>query len=256
MAEQPERSGALQRHTRVKRCPWITRSMVLQRIGLTGNVIRVMKVGLHGGTEPEGMHPHKEARSARSTPRKGILFVLSAPSGSGKSTLVARVRQVFPDMLYSISCTTRAPRPGETEGIHYHFLAEQQFREMIERDQFLEWKEVHDHLYGTPAEPVIRAIESGRRMILDIDVEGAREVFRKIHNAVGIFVSPPSMAVLEQRLRARDTDSEATIRTRMINATKEMEAAPLFDYQIVNDDLDRAVDELTSIIRTETDAAG
>ena len=202
------------------------------------------------------MHPRKDARRGRSISRKGILFVLSAPSGSGKSTLVARIRQVFPDMLYSISCTTRSPRAGETEGVHYHFLGRQQFRQMIEHDQFLEWKEVHSDLYGTPAEPVMQALESGRRMILDIDVKGAGEVFRKVDKAVGVFVSPPDMEVLEQRLRLRGTDSEQSISTRMGNAAKEMNAVSLFRYHIVNDDLDKAVDELASIIRTESAARG
>ncbi|MEJ2718232.1 MAG: guanylate kinase [Deltaproteobacteria bacterium] len=181
---------------------------------------------------------------------------MSAPSGAGKSTLVAHVRRAFPDMRYSISCTTRSPRADETEGVHYHFLGKQQFRQMIEHDQFLEWKEVHGHLYGTPAEPVMKTLESGGRMILDIDVEGAREVFRKVDNAVGIFVSPPTMAVLEQRLRLRGTDSERSIRTRLVNAAKEMEAVSLFRYHIVNDDLGRAVDELMSIIRKESAAMG
>lgn len=226
------------------------------RIALTGQVIRVMKVGLYGRTGSERMLPQKGTQSGRSISGTGKLFVLSAPSGSGKSTLVARVREVFPDMLYSISCTTRSPRGGEKEGVQYYFLEEQRFRQMVDHDEFLEWKEVHGHLYGTPAEPVMHALESGRRMILDIDVQGAREVFQKLDDAVGIFVSPPDMTILEQRLRLRGTDSEHSICTRMVNAAKEMKAESLFRYHIVNDDLDRAVDELASIIRTESASMG
>ena len=111
---------------------------------------------------------------------KGTLFVISAPSGAGKSTLIARIRRIFPHIRYSISCTSRPPRKGETEGVDYYFVSTDKFRMMIERDEFLEWKEVHGNLYGTPVAPVNDALASARPMILDIDVEGAKEVFRKI----------------------------------------------------------------------------
>ena len=183
---------------------------------------------------------------------KGLLFVLSAPSGAGKSTLIDRIRPLFPEMLYSISCTTRPSRRGERDGVHYYFLEEAQFRKMIADGKFLEWKEVHGHLYGTPAEPVAEALNSGRHMILDIDVEGAKEVFRKIPDAVGIFISAPSTETLEERLRLRGTDSEESIKTRMTNAMREMDSAHYFRHRMVNDHLETAVLELASIIGRET----
>lgn len=183
---------------------------------------------------------------------KGLLFVLSAPSGAGKSTLIDRIRPLFPEMLYSISCTTRPPRQDERDGVHYYFLKEAQFRKMIREGKFLEWKEVHGRLYGTPAQPVAVALNSGKHMILDIDVEGAKEVFRKLPAAVGIFVSAPDTETLEDRLRLRGTDSEKSIRTRMVNALTEMESAPQFRHRIINDDLETAVRELASIVRQET----
>lgn len=184
---------------------------------------------------------------------KGTLFVISAPSGAGKSTLIARIRQIFPQMRYSISCTSRPPRKGEAEAVDYYFVGTDKFRMMIQRDEFLEWKEVHGNLYGTPVAPVNECLASARRMILDIDVEGAKEVFKKVPGAVGIFITAPSMAVLEQRLRLRGTDSEKSIRTRMINAAREMEQAGMFKYQIINADLEEAVEELAGIINKESE---
>jgi guanylate kinase len=184
---------------------------------------------------------------------KGILFVISAPSGAGKSTLIARIRQIFPQIRYSISCTNRPPRKGEAEAVDYYFVGTDKFRMMIQRDEFLEWKEVHGNLYGTPVAPVNECLASTRRMILDIDVEGAKEIFKKVPGAVGIFITPPSMTVLEQRLRLRGTDSEESIRTRMINAAREMEQAGMFKYQIINADLEEAVEELADIINKESE---
>ena len=183
---------------------------------------------------------------------KGTLFVISAPSGAGKSTLIARIRQIFPQIRYSISCTSRPPRKGEAEAVDYYFVGTDKFRMMIQRDEFLEWKEVHGNLYGTPVAPVNECLASARRMILDIDVEGATEVFKKVPGAVGIFIMAPSMAVLEQRLRLRGTDSEESIRTRMINAAREMEQAGMFKYQIINADLEVAVEDLAGIISKES----
>ncbi|MEW6352066.1 MAG: guanylate kinase [Thermodesulfobacteriota bacterium] len=184
---------------------------------------------------------------------KGRLFVLSAPSGAGKSTLIERIRSVFPEMLYSISCTTRAPRAGEREGVHYYFLDRSRFTQLVHDDGLLEWKEVHGNLYGTPVEPVVAALAQGRHMILDLDVEGAKEVFRKIPSSVGIFIKAPDMAELERRLRARGSDSEESISTRLVNAQKELQAEPLFAYTVVNHDLDDAVEELSSIITQESE---
>jgi len=184
---------------------------------------------------------------------KGVLFVVVAPSGAGKSTLIDRMRLLFPDMLYSISCTTRSPREGEAHGVHYRFLDREEFKAMIEEGGLLEWKEVHGNLYGTPTAPVMEALDAGARMILDIDVEGAKEVLSKVDRSVGIFINVQTRAVLEQRIRARGADSEESIRTRMINAEREIEQAAEFDYIVINSDLDKAVEELAHIIRKESE---
>jgi guanylate kinase len=184
--------------------------------------------------------------------KKGTLFVISAPSGAGKSTLIEIIRSMFPDMLYSVSCTTRNARNGEIEGKDYCFVTKDKFQEMIEAGQFIEWKPVHGAMYGTPAGPVRKAIETGQSMILDIDVEGAKEVFRAFPDAVGIFISVPDMIALEKRLRLRGTDSEESILTRLANARRETRMASIFRYQIVNDKLEKAVSDLASIIRKES----
>lgn len=184
--------------------------------------------------------------------KSGALFVISAPSGAGKSTLVGRIRTIFPDILYSISCTTRAPRRGEIDGVHYYFVTRDTFVKMAASEELLEWKEVHGNLYGTPWKPVCDALESGRRMILDIDVQGAEEVFRKVPSAVGIFIGVPDLHTLEERLRRRGTETEASIRTRIANAVHEMARDGSFAYHIINDDLETAVKELTAVIEDES----
>ena len=184
---------------------------------------------------------------------KPVLFVLSAPSAAGKSTLIHRVRLVLPDIFYSISCTTRHPRQGEVDAVDYHFVSKPLFQKMIDDRKFLEWKEVHGKLYGTPSEPIEDALKRGVRCLLDIDVQGAIETFGKFENSVGIFIKPPSMRVLEERIRSRGSDSEESIRLRLKNALQELSEAERFRYQIVNDDLERATEELVSIIRDESE---
>jgi guanylate kinase len=184
--------------------------------------------------------------------KKGTLFVISAPSGAGKSTLIKIIRPMFPEMLYSISCATRAKRKGEIEGKDYYFVTKDKFQEMIEAGEFIEWKLVHGNMYGTPARPLRKAIETGQSMILDIDVEGAKEVFRAFPDAVGIFINAPDMMTLEKRLRLRGTESEESIATRLANALRENEMASIFQYQIVNDDLEKAVSDLAAVIRKES----
>ncbi len=184
---------------------------------------------------------------------KPVLFVLSAPSGAGKSTLIRRVRAIFPDIFYSVSYTTRLPRKGEVDSIDYHFVDKQKFLRMIDDQGFLEWKLVHGSMYGTPRIPIENALRNGTRCLLDIDVSGAVEAFQKIKNSVGIFIKPPNMAILEERIRLRGLDSEESIKLRMENAHKELMEADNFPYQIVNDDLNRATDELIDIIRKESE---
>lgn len=217
---------------------------------MTGNDIFCQSILRCSGWKHEGLNGTYYRKEG--TMSKGCLFVISAPSGAGKSTLINRIRPEFPDMLYSISCTTRAPRFGEIDGTHYYFVSREQFKSMIKNNEFLEWKEVHGNLYGTPARFVTDAIEVGRSVILDIDVEGAREVFRKFGQAIGIFITVPEIPILEQRLRARGTDSDASIRIRMMNATGELALAPMFRHVVVNDDLEEAVQNLASILRKQT----
>ena len=172
--------------------------------------------------------------------RPGRLVVISGPSGSGKSTLVRRLL-ARPDLrlTVSVSATTRAPRPGEVPGRDYLFLTPGEFEEA--RGELLESAVVHDHHYGTPAGPVRRAMEQGLCVVLVIDVQGGFQVRRKVPDALLVFIQVPGLDVLEARLRARGTDSPATIEKRLATARRELELASLYDVQVVNDDLDRAV---------------
>ena len=177
----------------------------------------------------------------------GRLIVLSGPSGSGKSTLVQRLLE-RPGLRLevSISATTRPPRAGERSGCDYVFLSAPEFENI--RDRLLESAEVHGHSYGTPAEPVRKALEQGTCVILVIDVQGGIQVREKVPSALLIFVRAPGLDVLEQRLRARGTDDEASIQRRLANARRELDLAKCYDVHLVNDDLERSVDELAAIL--------
>jgi len=186
--------------------------------------------------------------SANSPEVAGNLYVVSGPSGSGKSSLIAGLLKRV-DIDYSVSATTRLPRPGEINGRHYHFISRRDFNEMIDNDSLLEWAEYNNHLYGTPEQPIERALEAGRSVLLEIELQGAKQVRERRPGAIMIFVSPPSMEVLEHRLRSRgDTDDEDIV-DRLEIASAEMAAASeVFDHTVVNDDRGKAVDELTSLI--------
>lgn len=177
----------------------------------------------------------------------GRLIVISGASGSGKSTLVDRLlaRHGSPTRR-SVSATTRAPRPGEIPGQTYVFLTREEFE--ADRDQFLEWAEVHGHLYGTPAGPVREVLARGTCILLVIDVQGALTVRERVPKALLIFIHAPSPEQLEARLRARGTDDEPTILRRLANARREVALADRYDHQLINDDLDRAVDDLAAIL--------
>jgi guanylate kinase len=179
--------------------------------------------------------------------RPGRLVVISGPSGSGKSTLVKHLL-ARPDLrlTVSVSATTRGPRPGEVSGRDYLFLTPEQFEEI--RGELLESAVVHDHHYGTPAGPVRRAMEQGLCVALVIDVQGGFQVRQKLPDALLVFIQGPSLEVLEARLRDRGTDSPATIEKRLAAARREMEMASLYDVQVVNDDLERAVEQLAAIL--------
>lgn len=182
----------------------------------------------------------------------GMLIVLSAPSGCGKTTMVQRLMQSLPGLVFSVSHTTRAPRGREVDGVDYHFVDVATFLAL--RDQqpsgFLEWAEVHGNYYGTSVGAVQQQLVAGNDVLLDIDVQGAAQV-RAQGKPVTVFIAPPSLDVLEQRLRGRGTESEATIDKRLRNARQEMAAVGDYDYLIVNDRLDEAVDILRSIVIAE-----
>lgn len=183
--------------------------------------------------------------------RQGILFIISAPSGAGKTTLASRLFQEVPDLRPSISYTTRAPRHGEVNGRDYYFVNEEHFARMRDADAFAEWAHVHDFFYGTPRAPVDEAIAQGRDLLLDIDVQGAKQLKGIYPEAVSLFVLPPSWQALEQRLRGRETDSDAVITRRLHRAREEAHAFPMYDYWIINDDIDRAVSLLHAILTAE-----
>ena len=178
----------------------------------------------------------------------GKLFVLSGPSGVGKGTLREHALSDIPGLVYSISCTTRQPRPGETDGIEYRFITHEKFTQGIQQNLFLEYAHVHDDFYGTLRADVVNELESGHNVLLEIDVQGALQVKAKMPEAVLIFVAPPSVEVLEQRLRGRHTESEAALSVRLKNAAGELGLKDKYDYVIVNDNLEKASQELRQII--------
>lgn len=180
------------------------------------------------------------------TPR---LFVISGPSGAGKGTLLAELRKQRPDLGLTVSATTRSPRPGEVDGTSYYFLSDEEFRRRIAAGEFVEWAEVHGHLYGTLVSEVKRLLAKGHSLVLEIDVQGALNVRKVYPDAVLVFIEPPSIQVLEERLRGRGTEDEASIELRLKNARHEMELADQYDVRIVNDTVDRAAQELGSVMR-------
>ncbi|MDR2055890.1 MAG: guanylate kinase [Desulfovibrio sp.] len=179
--------------------------------------------------------------------REGIALVLSAPSGAGKTTLICRLREEFPGFGYSVSCTTRQPRKGEEDGRDYIFLSHEEFERRRAQDYFAEWAEVHGNFYGTPLAPVERVLKEGRDVIFDIDVLGAQQIKLSLPAAVFVFVLPPDMEELEQRLRLRGLDDEAAIECRLARARKEIAQAGWYDALVVNDRLDAAYDALRAV---------
>jgi guanylate kinase len=180
------------------------------------------------------------------------LFVVSAPSGAGKTTLCSRLLERFPDLAYSISHTTRAPRPGEREGRDYFFVSRDQFLEMIDQGRLLEYAEVFGRYYGTSRKFVVDRLRSGQGVLADVDVAGARQIKNNYPDAVLIFIVPPTLAELERRLRNRGTESEADLSRRLNEARRELEVRDLYDYLVVNDEVDRAVDDLAAVVRAES----
>jgi guanylate kinase len=195
-------------------------------------------------------HPQKARTQtkARVLDRPGLLFILSAPSGAGKSTLCRAVRAHFTDLLYSVSYTTRAARPGEQNGVDYHFITKEAFEKGIERGRWAEWAEVHGNYYGTSAEFLDRGIAEGRDILLDIDVQGTRQILKRYPAGITVFIMPPSMDTLKSRLQARGTDSPEVIAVRLKNAQNEMAQKNLYRHVIINARLPEAVTELIGIL--------
>lgn len=182
--------------------------------------------------------------------RVGNLFVVSGPSGAGKGTLLSQVIERIPDAWVSVSATTRSPRPGEIKGVHYFFLDTDHFKSLVEQDGFLEWAQVHDNYYGTLKQSVIDHMNAGDQVILEIDVQGALQVRKALPEAHLVFIEPPSLEELERRLRQRGTETEDVISSRMKTAEVELAQKMEYDVQVVNDDLERAVDELVEVINS------
>lgn len=182
----------------------------------------------------------------------GQLFILSAPSGTGKTTIVKKVMQEIGSLAFSISHTTRLPRTGEVNGVDYHFVTVDEFKVMCDQNLFLEWAEVHGNFYGTSRPAVLKQLEQGVDVILDIDVQGAAIITAdKKVDAVSVFVAPPSLDELERRLRGRGTDSDETIAVRLGNAAREMSCAGVYNYLVINDDLDVAAATLQAVLIAE-----
>ena len=181
-------------------------------------------------------------------PGTGTLFILSAPSGTGKTTLCNAVLKVIPDIVFSVSYTTRPPRPGERQGIDYYFISRAEFEQKIKGGKWAEWARVHDNYYGTSAEFLDDALLKRQNVLLDIDVQGAGQIRKRYPGCVTVFIMPPSMEALKERLESRQTDDAQTILKRLANAEKEIAQKGFYRHIIVNDNLQTAVNELVALI--------
>ena len=191
---------------------------------------------------------HRENARTDSEHRVGRLVVLSGPSGAGKGTLRENALKDIPDLVYSVSCTTRKPRDGEVDGVQYRFITREDFADRTARDEFLEYAHVHNDMYGTLKADVMKVLDSGKNVLLEIDVQGALQVKAKFPEAVLVFVDVPSIQELERRLRDRHTETESALQTRLANAITERSLRDKYDYVIVNDKLEAACAELRRII--------
>lgn len=183
--------------------------------------------------------------------RQGKTFIISGPSGVGKSTVLHKLFEGRDDLYFSISATTRSPRDGEEDGVHYHFISVQRFQELIEAEALLEYAEYVGNFYGTPKKFVDRAMNEGKDVILDIEVQGAMQVKAKRPETVRIFIAPPSWEELERRLTGRGTDSPEKVQKRLIRAKTELQSADSYDYFVINDSVENAVRELNAIMLAE-----
>ena len=181
-------------------------------------------------------------------PQKGELFVITAPSGTGKNTIIEMVRKDLKGLGYSISHTTRAPRKGEMNGVHYYFVGKKEFEKMIQAQEFVEWAVVYDQLYGTSISSVRSAQVSGKDVLLDLDIQGARQIKKRFPDSTSIFIIPPSLQALRERLEKRSSHDGTNIDLRMSEAVEEIRECRNFDFLIVNDDLRQAVREVEAVI--------
>ena len=180
--------------------------------------------------------------------KKGLLIVLSGPSGVGKGTMYSRLLNSMPELTVSVSATTRKPREGERNGVHYYFVSVSEFDDMRRSGEFLEWAETVGNFYGTPKAPVLDKLSEGKDVLLEIDVKGARQIKTAYPDCVTVFVLPPSEAELERRLKGRGTETEEQVKARLALAVKEIGESSEFDYRVVNADIDSAVAEVLGII--------
>ncbi|PMB51991.1 guanylate kinase [Fischerella thermalis CCMEE 5201] len=186
--------------------------------------------------------------TTKDSPSSGKLIVLTGPSGVGKGTLMRSLLARHPELYYSVSATTRSPRPGEIDGKDYYFISRSKFEQLVAAGEFLEWAEFAGNYYGTPREPVINQICSGKLVLLEIELEGARQIRRSFPEALSIFILPPSFSELEKRIRTRGQDSEEAIARRLRRAQDEINAADEFDIQIVNDDFETTLKSIEATL--------
>lgn len=182
---------------------------------------------------------------------KGILIILSGPSGSGKDTVLRALKEVDSDVKVSVSMTTRKPRQGDVDGVDYYFVTREYFEKKIAENKMLEYAEYAGNYYGTPADPVDEMLRQGKAVFLEIEVQGAEKIRKRYDSVISIFLMPPSMRVLEERLRGRGTEDEETIQHRLFIASEEIRRAPEYDYVVINDTVDNAVDGIETIIKAE-----
>ena len=184
--------------------------------------------------------------------RRGLMFVLSSPSGAGKTTLSRRLLEREPDVVMSVSVTTRAMRPGEVDGVDYHFIDDARYATLVSSGELLEHATVFDHQYGTPRQQVMEALDAGKDVLFDIDWQGTRQLVQRCpKDLVSVFILPPSLAELERRLRQRAQDSESVVQKRMAKATHEISHWEEYDYVVVNEDIDAALDHIQKILHAE-----
>ena len=183
--------------------------------------------------------------------KKGLLIIFSGPSGSGKGTIMKSLLASREDTVLSVSMTTRAPRPGEIDGYHYHFVTREEFQKTIEEDGFLEYAEYNGNFYGTPEAPIRRLLNEGKNVMLEIEVQGAEKVMDHRSDVVSIFITTPSYEELERRLRGRGTEPEEVIQKRMKTSQYELSRAFRYQYIVLNDEVEKAVDRITTIIDAE-----